>query len=69
MEDILIIEKIKKMIDEMSSVSQVKIITKYSINAARTMMERKSRNLDLLAKCLPYGIYLQVRIALMRGVK
>jgi hypothetical protein len=41
MEDILIIVKIQKMVDDMSSVSEGNIILKYAINAAKTMICEK----------------------------
>ena len=64
MEDIIIIEKIKRMISDMTSVPEVNVIVKYSINAAKMMQKRNSKNLYLLENVLPYGMHLQVMAAL-----
>lgn len=61
--DFIIIEKVKKMIDEMTYPEEVEIITKYAINAVKKMHAQGSNNIPLLEQSLPYGIRLMVKRA------
>jgi len=64
MEDILIINKINRMIREMSKSGEVSIISKYCVNAALQMKARNSLNINLLMSSIPTYFSMQCSLAL-----
>lgn len=63
---LLIINKVRKMVDQMSKPSHVGIIIKYSINAAKMMRYANTKTENMLFDSLPYGMRLRVLAGLSK---